>query len=216
MRKAARAKAIIEFAVPVPLDNIEDQAPSHEETFDIGPVSSPEETPEEPEPLNEEELGDIRVFKCKLTAYKKSFPGKFNDLNWSALDGDNIEEIEELYNKVMLTLNHGYQKSAGMVAVAYQTAMSGLEGVAKMTGGLVLLDGLSVATAKNEEIKDILTQINIETGCYDSVQSPKLQLVVATLNTAVQVHLLNTQLRVSRMAKAATTTTSSPKSKGSA
>jgi len=95
----------------------------------------------------------------------------------------------------MLTLNHGYQKSAGMVGVAYQTAMSGLEGVAKMKGGLVLLDGLSVATAKNEEIKDILTQINIETGCYDSVQSPKLRLVVATLNTAVQVHLLNTQLR---------------------
>jgi len=27
------------------LDNIEDKAPSHEETFDIGPVSSPEDTP---------------------------------------------------------------------------------------------------------------------------------------------------------------------------
>jgi len=195
MRKAAKAKAIIESAMPVPLDNIEDQGPSNEETFDIGPVSNPEDTPEEPEPLNEEELGEIRVFKHKLTAYKKSFPGKFNDLNWSALNGDNIEEIEELYNEIMLTLNHGYQKSAGMVGVAYQTAMSGLEGAAKMTGGLVLLDGLSTATAKNEEIKDILTQSNIETGCYDSVQRTKLQLVVATLNTVVQVHLLNTQLR---------------------
>jgi len=195
MRKAARAKAIIESAVPVPLDNIEDQGPLNEETFDIGPVSSPEDTPEEPEPLNEEELGEIRVFKRKLMAYKKFFPGKFNDLNWSALDGDNIEEIEEIYNEVMLTLNHGYQKLARMVGVAYQTAMLGLEGVAKMTGGLVLLDSLCVATAKNEEIKDIITQINIETGCYDSVQSPELQLVVATLNTAVQVHLLNTQLR---------------------
>jgi len=151
MRKAARAKAIIELAVPIPLDNIEDLAPLHEETFDIGPVSSPEDTPEEPKPLNEDKLAEIRVFKCKLTAYKKSFPGKFSDLNWSALDGNNIEEIEELYNKVMLTLNHGYQKLAGMVGVAYQTAMSGLEGVAKMMGGL---DGLSVATAKNEEIKD--------------------------------------------------------------
>jgi len=92
----------------------------------------------------------------------KSFPGKFSDLNWSALDGNNIEEIEELYNKVMLTLNHGYQKSASMVGVAYQTAMLGLEGTAKMTGGLVLLDGLSVAMAKNNEIRDILTQINIK------------------------------------------------------
>jgi len=63
----------------------------------------------------------------------------------------------------MLTLNHGYQKSAGMVGIAYQIAMSGLEGVAKMTGGLVLLDSLSVATAKNKEIRDILKQINIET-----------------------------------------------------
>jgi len=137
MRKAARAKAIIESAMPVPLDNIEDSAPLHKETFDIGPVSSPEDTPKEPELLNEEELGEIRVFKCKLTAYKKSFPGKFSDFNWSALDGDNIEEIEDF-----VTLNHGYQKSAGMVGVAYQTAMSGLEGAAKMTGGLVLLDGL--------------------------------------------------------------------------
>jgi len=116
----------------------------------------------------------IRVFKRKLMAYKKSFPGKFSDLNWSALNGDNMEEIEELYNKVMLILDHGYQKSAGMVGVAYQTAMSGLGGAAKMTGGLVLLDGLSVARAKNKEIKDkeimdILTQFNIETGCYDSV-----------------------------------------------
>jgi len=95
----------------------------------------------------------------------------------------------------MLTLNHGYQKSASMVGVAYQTAMSGLEGAAKMTGGIVLLNGLSTATAKNEEIRDILTQINIETSCYDSIQSPKLRLAVATLNTALQVHLLNTQLR---------------------
>jgi len=77
-----------------------------------------------------------------------------------------------------------------MVGIAYQTAMPGLEGAAKMTGGLVLLNGLSVATAKNEEIREILTQINIETSCYNTVQSPKLWLAVATLNTAVQVHLL--------------------------
>jgi len=75
---------------------------------------------------------------------KKSFPGKFRDLNWSALHGDNIEELKELYNDVMLTLNHGYQKPA-----IYQTTMSGLEGAAKMTSGLVLLNGLSVATAKD-------------------------------------------------------------------
>jgi len=167
----------------------------HEETFDVGPVSNPEDTPEEPKPLNEDELAEIRVFKCKLMAHKNSFPGKLSNLNWSALNGDNIEEIEELYIEVMLTLHHGYQKSAGLVGFAYQTVMSGLEGTAKMTNGLVLLNGLSVATAKNKKIRDILTQINIETGCYDSVQSPELRLAMATLNTAVQVHLLNTQLR---------------------
>jgi len=63
MRKAARAKAIIELAVPVPLDNTDESAQLHEETFDIGPVSNPEDTPEEPEPLNEDKLADIRVFK---------------------------------------------------------------------------------------------------------------------------------------------------------
>jgi len=70
MRKAARSKAIIESAIPIPLDNIDDSTPSHEETFDIGPVSSPEYTPEEPKPLNEDKLAEIRVFKHKLMAYK--------------------------------------------------------------------------------------------------------------------------------------------------
>jgi len=83
MRRAVRAKATIELAFPVPcpsgnLDNIEEPKPtpkpSHEETFDIGPVSNPEDTPEKPEPLNEDELAEIRVFKHKLMAYKKSFP----------------------------------------------------------------------------------------------------------------------------------------------
>jgi len=70
MRKAARAKAIIESAVPIPLENIEDSSPLHEETFDIGPVSNPEDTPEEPEPLNEDKLAEIRAFKCKLNAWR--------------------------------------------------------------------------------------------------------------------------------------------------
>jgi len=93
------------------------------------PVVRPYCPPAAPEPMatlsvpevNEDKLAEIRVFKHKLTAYKKPFPGKFSDLNWSALDGNNIEEIEELYNEVMLTLNHSYQKSAGMVGIAYQT-----------------------------------------------------------------------------------------------
>jgi len=187
MKRVARAKKIIESAMPVDtppafLDNIDESAPLNDEIFDIGLFSKPEDTPEEPKLLDENKLADIRVFKQKLTAYKKSFPGKFSNLNWSVLDGNNIEEIEELYNEVMLTLNHGYQKSASMVGVAYQAAMSGLEGAAKMTSGLVLLDGLSVATAKSNEIRD-------------DVQSLKLRLAIATLNTVVQVHLLNTQLR---------------------
>jgi len=60
MRKAVRAKAIIELVMPVPLDNVDDLAQLHEETFDIGPVSNPEDTPEEQEPLNEDKLAEIR------------------------------------------------------------------------------------------------------------------------------------------------------------
>jgi len=69
-----------------------------------------------------------------------------SDLNWSALNEDNIEDLKELYNEVMLTLNHGYQKSASMAGFAHQTTMPGLEGMAKITNGLVLLDGLGART----------------------------------------------------------------------
>jgi len=64
LRKEVRAKSIIESAVPVQLDNTEEPepAPAQEEAFDIGPVSSPEDTPEEPKLLNEDELAEIRVF----------------------------------------------------------------------------------------------------------------------------------------------------------
>jgi len=92
MRKSVREKEIIESAVPVAipsgtLDNIDELAvfakePLNDESFDIGLVNKPEDTPEEPKLLDEDELADIRVFKHKLTAYKKAFPGKFNDLNW--------------------------------------------------------------------------------------------------------------------------------------
>jgi len=76
------------------------------------------DAPEEHEPLNENELPEIKVFKRKLTAYKKSFPNRFN---WSALNS--IKELEEQYNEVMITLNHN---TAGMVVgVAYQMALCG-------------------------------------------------------------------------------------------
>jgi len=177
--ESSKSQSNYQIICASPLDNIaepHDQEPYaslalvHLKTFEICPVSNQEDIPNEPEPLNEDELVEIRVFKLKLTAYKKSFPGKFCDLN------------KELFNEVMLNLNHRYQKSAGMVGITYQTAISGLEGVAKMTGSLVLLDGLSVATAKNEEIREILTQINIETGCYDSIQIPEQCLAIAMLN----------------------------------
>jgi len=72
---------------------------AQQETFDIGPVSSPEDTPENPKLLNEDKLAEIRVFKLKLTAYKKSFPGKFSNLNWSALDGDNLKRLRSYITK---------------------------------------------------------------------------------------------------------------------
>jgi len=34
-------------------------------------------------------------FFFPISGFQKSFPGKFSNLNWSALDGDNTEEIEE-------------------------------------------------------------------------------------------------------------------------
>jgi len=116
-------------------------------------------------------------------------------LNWGVLESEDIDSIEELFNDVQLSLNHGYQKNAGMVGTGYMLAMTSLEKASELTNGVVMLNGLSMATAKNEEIRDILTQINIETGCYDSVCSHKFWLVKATLETCLQVHMMNQQLR---------------------
>jgi len=56
MKRVARAKKIIESAVPIDslpvrLDIIDDSAPLNGEILDIGPVSKPEDTPEEPDQL---------------------------------------------------------------------------------------------------------------------------------------------------------------------
>ena len=88
-----------------------------------------------------------------------------------------------------------YQKGTGMIGMGYHMAMQGLESGAKLTNGLIMLDGLSLATAQNTEIRDISTQINIETGCYDSIQSPEMRLALATFNTALNIHFLNAQLK---------------------
>jgi len=72
MRKSVIAKEIIESVMTVPLDNIVEPAPMlapepvPEKTFGIGPMSNPEEIPEEPKPLNEDDLAEIRVFKHKI------------------------------------------------------------------------------------------------------------------------------------------------------
>ena len=55
-----------------------------------------------------------------------------------------------------------------------------------------VLNGLSNATAHNEEICDILMQINIETGCYESIQLPEMRLMLVTF---ISVHMLNQQLK---------------------
>jgi len=81
--------------------------------------------------------------------------GGFEDLNWGVLESEDIDSIEELYNDVQLSLNHGYQKNAGMVGTGYMLAMTGLEKASELTNGVVMLNGLSMATAKNEEIRDI-------------------------------------------------------------
>jgi len=71
MKRVARAKKIIELAVPVDappafLDNIDELAPLNDVIFYIGLVSKPEDTPEEPKPLDENELADIRVVNVFL------------------------------------------------------------------------------------------------------------------------------------------------------
>jgi len=71
----------------------------------------------------------------------------------------------------------------GIVGVTYSATMLAIENVAKFSGGLLLLDGLSTNTANNKEIRDCLSEINIEYCDWSDLMMPERHLFVATLYT---------------------------------
>jgi len=71
----------------------------------------------------------------------------------------------------------------GIVGVTYSATILAIENVAKFSGGLLLLDGLSTNTANNKEIRDCLSEINIEYCDWSDLMMPERHLFVATLCT---------------------------------
>jgi len=73
----------------------------------------------------------------------------------------------------------------------YVTWYPPIENMAKFSGGILLLDGLSTNTANNKEIRDCLSEINIEYCDWSDLTTPERQLFVATLYTIYMTHAIN-------------------------
>jgi len=79
----------------------------------------------------------------------------------------------------------------GIIGVTYSTTMFAIENMAKFSGGILLLDGLSTNTANNKEIRDCLSKINIEYCDWSDLTMPKRQLFVASLYTICMTHAIS-------------------------
>jgi len=88
----------------------------------------------------------------------------------------------------------------GIVGVTYSTTMFAIENMAKFSGGILLLDGLSTNMANNKEIRDCLSEINIEYCDWSDLTERRL--FVATLYTIYMTHAINKKKYVCRSTQA--------------
>jgi len=108
---------------------------------------------------------------------------------------------------------HSYSSSGpGIVGITYLTAMFAIENMAKFSGGILLLDGLSTNTANNKEIRDCLSKINIEYCDWSDLTTPERQLFVLTLYTIYMTHAVNKK-NISNEQASQTTSESMPPNK---
>jgi len=98
--------------------------------------------------------------------------------------------LEEKYNSVRKARSNS-SSGPGIVSVTYSTTMFAIENMAKFSGGILLLDGLSANTANNKEIRDYLSKINIECCDWSDLTTPERRLFVATLYTIYMTHAIN-------------------------
>jgi len=93
------------------------------------------------------------------------------DFNGVAKSED-LDFLEEKYNSVRMACSNS-SSEPGIVGIIYSTTMFAIENIAKFSGGILLLDGLSTNTAINKEIRDCLSKINIEYCDWSDLMMPK-------------------------------------------
>jgi len=105
-------------------------------------------------------------------------------------ESEDLDFLEEKYNSVRMAFSNS-SSGPGIVSVTYSTAMFTIENMAKFSGSLLLLDGLSTNAANNKEIRDCLSEINIEYCNWSDLTTPERRLFVATLYTIYMTHAIN-------------------------
>jgi len=117
---------------------------------------------DEAAPLSEEELKQAQSLHAKILKYRECFPTEMKDIDFNSVaKSEDLDFLEERYNSVRMAHSNS-SRGPGIVGVTYLTAMFAIENMAKFSGSLLLLDGLSTNTENNKEIRDCLSEINIE------------------------------------------------------
>jgi len=110
-----------------------------------------DEVNDEAVPLSEEELKkQAQSLRANILKYKECFPTEMRDIDFNDVaKSEDLDFLEEKYNSVRMAGSNS-SNGPGIVGVTYSTTMFAIENMAKFSGGLLLLDGLSTNTANNK------------------------------------------------------------------
>jgi len=126
--------------------------------LEIRPLGEDDENEEDDEaaPLSEEEFKQARSLCAKILKYRECFPTEMRDIDFNGVaEFEDLDFLEEKYNSVRMACSNS-SSGPGIVGITYSTTMFAIENMAKFSGGILLLDGLSTNTANNKEIRDCL------------------------------------------------------------
>jgi len=108
-----------------------------------------DEEDDEVAPLSEEELKQAQSLCAKILKYRECFPTEMRDIDFDDVaESEDLDFLEEKYTSVRMACSNS-SSGPGIVSVTYSTAMFAIENMAKFSGGILLLDGLSTDTANN-------------------------------------------------------------------
>jgi len=173
------------------MEHIIDEEQKTPEICTLGKDDDEDEEDYEVAPLSKEELKQAQSLCTKILKYRECFPTEMRDIDFNGVaESEDLDFLEEKYNSVRMACSNSSSRP-GIVGITYSTAMFAIENMAKFSGGLLLLDGLSTNTVNNKEIRDCLSEINIEYCNWSDLTTPKRCLFVTTLYTIYMTHAIN-------------------------